>query len=88
MSKNKSTISKSNSYNGIAEFWETHDLSDYWDKTEEEHFEVDIQSEVILYAIDNKLSKKVDEIAQKHGISGDTLLNMWVQEKILELDIK
>jgi hypothetical protein len=26
-----------------AEFWDRHDLADYWDLTQEAHFEVDIQ---------------------------------------------
>ena len=26
-----------------AEFWDSHDLADYWDLTQEAHFEVDIQ---------------------------------------------
>ncbi len=30
MSKNKSPISQATSYQEIADFWDTHDLSDYW----------------------------------------------------------
>jgi hypothetical protein len=29
-----------------AEFWDTHDLGDYWNMTKEVHFETDIQSRV------------------------------------------
>ena len=35
-----------------AEFWDTHDLADYWDLTEEAHFEVNVQRRVFLTALE------------------------------------
>ena len=29
----------------IGEFWDTHDLADYWDETEEVEFQIDLRSE-------------------------------------------
>jgi hypothetical protein len=84
MRKNRSSISKAESYKEIGEFWNSHDLADYWDKTEPVEFEVDIQSEVTYYAIDNKLSAKIMSLAKKRGVSVSTLLNLWVQEKLSE----
>jgi len=84
MNKNRSSISKAQSYEEIGEFWDTHDLADYWDQTEPVEFEVDIQSEVIYYAVDSELSAKIRAIAKQRGISADTLLNLWVQEKLQE----
>ena len=43
MEENRSSISKAKSYKEIGEFWDSHDLTDYWDKTEPVEFEVDIQ---------------------------------------------
>jgi hypothetical protein len=37
--KNESSISKAQSYIDIGEFWDTHDLADYWDQTEPAEFE-------------------------------------------------
>ena len=34
-----------------AEFWERHDLVDYWDVTSAVHFDVDIQRRVFLTAL-------------------------------------
>lgn len=34
MKEVRSAISKANSYRGIAEFWDAHDLADHWDETE------------------------------------------------------
>jgi hypothetical protein len=65
-------------------FWDTHDLSDVWDKTKEVVFEIDIDSEVTYYAVDRMLSEKIQALAQMRGIAADTLINLWVQEKLLE----
>ena len=84
MSKNRSSISKAQTYKEIGEFWDVHDLADYWDKTEPAEFEADIQSEVTYYTLDNELSAKIQAIAKRHGISANTLLNLWVQERLKE----
>jgi len=82
--KNRSSISKAQSYKEIGEFWDTHDLADYWNKTESVEFEIDIQSEVTYYAVDKELSAKIRAIAKRRGVSTDTLLNLWLQEKLQE----
>ena len=84
MSKNRSSISKARSYEEIGDFWDIHDLADYWDKTKSVEIEIDIQSEVTYYAVDKELSAKIRAIAKQHGVSPDTLLNLWVQEKLQE----
>jgi hypothetical protein len=84
MSKSKSSLSKARSYAEISEFWDTHDLADYWDQTKPAEFEVDIRSEVTYYALDNTLSAEVRTIAEQRGVSPETLLNLWVQEKVRE----
>jgi len=82
MHKRKSSISKARNYEEIAEFWDTHDLADYWDQLEPVEFEVDIQSLTICYDIDEKLSKIIRINSKWHGISADTLLNLWLQEEL------
>ena len=84
MSINRSSIPKAESYKEISEFWDTHGLADYGDKTKSVEFEINIQSEVTYYAIDKDLSAKIRAIAQQRGVSADTLLNLWVQEKLQE----
>ncbi len=83
MKKSKSSISKASSYRQIGEFWDTHDLAEYWDQTEPADFEVDIQSELTYYAVDRELSESIRTIAKNRGVSANTLLNLWVQEKLL-----
>lgn len=84
MRKHKSSISEATSYKEIGEFWDAHDLTDFWDKTKEASFAVDIESEVTYYAVDKTLSEKIQSIAQKRGVTADTLINLWVQEKLQE----
>jgi hypothetical protein len=84
MKRGKSSISKAKSYREIGDFWDTHDLSDFWDQTKRVDFDVNIESEITYYSLDMRLAKEVQSIAQKRGVSADTLINLWVQEKIQE----
>ncbi len=67
-----------------AEFWDSHDLTDYWDLTREAHFEVDIQRRVFLTALEPALAKRLTAVAHKQGISTETLINVWLTEKAKE----
>ena len=82
MSQNKTSISKKSSYQEIGEFWSTHDLSEFWDQTKPAKFEVDIQTQRMYYPIDSELSDYIIELAKKRGISPETLINLWISEKI------
>lgn len=86
MRRSRSSLAGAGSYKEIGDFWDRHDLSDFWEGTKEAEFEVDIKSEVMYYALDKNLSGKIREIARKQGISADTLINLWVLEKLQEQD--
>jgi dsDNA-specific endonuclease/ATPase MutS2 len=82
MKRNRSSISKASSYKDMGAYWDTQDLSELWDKTRRVKFDVLIESEAIYYAIEKGLSEKVQSIAKKQGVSSDTLVNLWIQEKV------
>lgn len=82
MAKSKSTISKASSYKELGEFWDTHDLSAYWDQTKPAKFEVDVESESIYYPVEPSLSVQMSNLAKQRGVSPETLLNLWLQEKL------
>jgi CopG antitoxin of type II toxin-antitoxin system len=84
MGRNKSSISKAQSYKEIGEFWDNHDLTDYWEQTEPVEFEVDIQSEATYFPVETTLSAQLISIAEQRGVSPETLLNLWIQEKVRE----
>ena len=67
-----------------AVFWDSHDLTDYWDLTREAHVEVDIQRRVFLAALEPQLAKTLTIFAHRQGISTETLINVWLTEKAKE----
>ncbi|MGB9181122.1 MAG: CopG family antitoxin [Pyrinomonadaceae bacterium] len=84
MKRNKSSISKAETYKEIGEFWDAHDLDEYWKRTKRVEFEVDVQSEVTYFPVETNLSAQLRSIAEQRGVSPETLLNLWVQEKVGE----
>jgi hypothetical protein len=82
MTENKSSISKAESYQATGDYWDAHDLGEVWDKTKEADFQVDLQSSIFYYAVENSLSSKLHSIARQKGVSAETLVNLWLQEKI------
>jgi hypothetical protein len=66
------------------QFWDTHDLADYWDLTREAEFEVDLQRRVFLTSLEPQLAEKLTAVAHKQGISTETLINVWLSEKVEE----
>lgn len=87
MSEDRSSISQAQSYKEMGEFWDTHDLTDYWELTEPAEFEVELDSRTTYYALDSTLSEKIVELARRRGVSAQTLLNLLVYEKIQELQV-
>ena len=65
-----------------AEFWDSHDLGDYWDLTKEVSFDVDIKRRVFLTALEPELAKGLAECAHQQGVSTETLINVWLSEKL------
>lgn len=70
-----------NSIQEAAEFWDTHSLADYWDETQEVEIEVRAprRQRVVLAT---ELTQKVKEIAIREGVSVETLVNIWVAERL------
>jgi len=67
-----------------AEFWDTHDLADYWDLTEEVDFEVNLQRRRYLVSLDPDLARKLTAEAHVRGLSTETLVNLWLSDKLRE----
>jgi hypothetical protein len=84
MTKNRSSLSNASSYKEIGEYWDSHDLADVWGKTRKVEFDAPIESERTYCTIEKDLSEKVHSIAKEKGVSPETLINLWIQEKIQE----
>ncbi len=77
----KTPISKAGTYQEIGAFWDEHDATEFGEQTEAK-FDVNIKSQRKYYPLDGYLSRKIRQIAEERGISEETLLNLWVQEKL------
>jgi CopG antitoxin of type II toxin-antitoxin system len=84
MKKSKSAISKARSYAEIGEFWDEHDLDDFWQKTRNVKFDVVLEPEATYYPIAKDLADKIQSEARKQGVSSDALVNLWLEQKIKE----
>ncbi len=80
----KTPVSNARTYEEIGAFWDEHDATEFGDETEVE-FEVNIKSQRKYYALDSHLWMKISQVAEERGISEETLLNLWVQEKLQEV---
>lgn len=70
-----------------SEFWDTHSLADYWDLTREVKFDVDIQRRMFLTALEPNLAKRLTDAARRQGVSTETLINVWLSEKLIESEM-
>jgi hypothetical protein len=68
----------------LAEFFETHDMGEYWDGLPEVHFEVDIRKQTHVFALDDDLTARLDAIAKSKHVPSERLINVWLREKIAE----
>ena len=68
----------------LGEFWDTHDSADYEDLMGDEEILVMIESGDSVYycAIAKDLMAQLRETARKQGVSTQTLVNLWLQEKL------
>ncbi|MDQ3009865.1 MAG: BrnA antitoxin family protein [Acidobacteriota bacterium] len=64
------------------EFWDTHDSADYEEYFHDVDCKIDLKHRSLLLSLDSDLYRKVTAIAQTTGVSAETLVNLWVQEKV------
>ena len=78
------SISKAYTLEEIAEFWDTHSLADYWDKTHEVEFEVRAKRRRRV-TLDPEIYAQVEVQARTRGILPETLVNLWLVERLQEV---
>ena len=72
----------------IAEFWDSHSTADYDDVTHEVHFEVKLhRGNGHAHSVNllPELGETLETLAESRGVSLETLVNVWLTEKVLEL---
>jgi len=88
MAENSKTLPRFESLDETIRFFEENDMGEYLDQMPEVEFVVDVQTNRAYVAVESTLSERLSEIARKRGISSETLVNLWLQEKIFELEQK
>ncbi len=85
MAENESKrVPEFGSIDELIEFFETHDMGEYWDQMPKAHFDVDIRKRTHIFAISDELADRLTEIAKAKQIPSETLVEMWLREKVLE----
>jgi len=76
-------ISKAQTLDEIAEFWDTHSLADYWEKTQEACFEVRATRRRRV-TLDPEVYARIETQARERGLLPETLVNLWLAERLQE----
>ncbi len=80
MAANKSSVSKTNSLKKMGEFWEEHDFTESDDPNAPD-VEFHITAAV---PIEPDLLSDIEELARLRGVKVETLVNLWLKEKVVE----
>ena len=63
-------------------FWDTHSSADYDDIMEPVEVEIDLSSSKAYCPIAKDLLREVRSRARQQGVSTETLINLWLQERL------
>lgn len=78
-------IPKFNSLQEIADFWDTHSLADYDDETHEVEITFDPSARRTYVGIEPELLADLKRIAQERRVSLQTLVNVWLRQRVDKL---
>jgi hypothetical protein len=66
----------------LVEFFETHDMGEYWDQMPKANFEINIKKRKHLVGIDDEIVDQITTIAKAKKTSSESLINTWLKERI------
>ena len=78
----KSKLPKTDSIEKLAEFWDTHDLTDFEDELEEVTEPVFVRDTTIKVRLKSPEAAAVQRMAQAKGVSQEELIRAWVLQKL------
>src|SRR5262245_38386264 len=67
----------------VSEFWDKHSFLDY-DDAQEVHFDVRLKGEKHFFAVEKDLAKQIHGLAQRRGVSAETLVTLCLKAKLAE----
>ena len=71
-----------NTLEELWEFWDTHSSADYEGDMEPVKVEIDLSTSKVYCPVAKNLLRQVRAQARQQGVSTETLINLWLQEKL------
>jgi len=81
-SKNNPIPKRFHTLEQAGEFWDTHDLADYWDQTEEAAISFQLKRRRHLVSITPAVARGLRASAKSKGVSAETVANKWLREML------
>ena len=75
-------IPHTDSIRDMAQFWDTHDLTDFQDQLEEVTEPVFERDKVVKVHLTTKDAETVENMARSQGLNPAELIRSWVMEKV------
>lgn len=75
-------------YKEEAEWWDNHDLTEFWDELEDVDIVVELdkpRTESLVLRIQKDIKQKLEKVARSKGLNVSTLARMWLMEKLSHL---
>jgi hypothetical protein len=79
----RTSISEARTMEEIGDFWDKRSLADYWDQTHEVEFEVRAKRRRRV-TLEPEVYQRIEEQARARGIAPETLVNVWLVERLEE----
>lgn len=83
--KKKNRIPKFKTYEEEVKFWDTHNVTDFIDETEDVNlvFELDKpRDETLIVRLQKDFKDKLEKTARSKGLNVSTLARMWLMERL------
>lgn len=81
-----SSISKASTLEKMAEFWDTHSLSDYDDQTYEVEMTFDQAARRTSVPLEPELWEDLHRVARERRVSLQTLVNVWLRQRVDQVE--
>jgi len=78
----KSRLPKTDSIRKLAEFWNSHDLTDFEDELEEVAEPIFVGGAALKVPLEPRELQAVAQLAQAKGVSREELVRGWVRQKL------
>lgn len=83
--KKKIKIPKFNTYSQESKFWDSHDVTDFEDQSENVNIVFELKKprrETLVVRLQKDLKDKLEKVARSKGLNISTLARMWLIEKL------